>query len=104
MCVTCHNRKQKPNIGNLSYHKKGYVMVRTAEGFVFQHILVMEQRLGRKLLESEHVHHVNGVKDDNRPDNLELWTRPHPSGIRARDALLWARQVVKTYEPIEDRL
>lgn len=104
LCVTCHNRLQKPNIGNLSYHKKGYIMERTTEGFVFQHILVIERRLNRKLLETEHVHHINGIKDDNRPGNLELWTRPHPAGIRAKDALKWALQIVETYSPIKDLL
>jgi hypothetical protein len=65
---------------------------------VFEHILVMEERIGRHLLPSETVHHINGVRDDNRPENLELWTRPQPPGIRASDALDWARDVIRRYE------
>ena len=66
-------------------------------GMYFEHILVMEQLLGRHLFADEPIHHRNGVRDDDRPENLELWTRPQPAGIRAADAVAWAREIIAHY-------
>lgn len=50
-----------------------------------QHRWVMEQMLGRKLVRGESVHHKNGIRHDNRPDNLELWIGGIRYGQRAID-------------------
>lgn len=47
----------------------------------------MQQMLGRALAKHEKVHHINAHKDDNRPENLELWDRTHPSGVRLKDRM-----------------
>ena len=103
-CIQCHNRRMAALAGGTTKHKKGYIQKRVDGGYVFEHVLVMEKHLGRSLLAGENVHHINGVKDDNRISNLELWVRPQPSGIRAADALKWARLIIARYGAIEDKL
>ena len=99
--------------GGRTVTPSGYVWVtapeghpRTHRGYVAEHCLVAEKKIGRYLREGESVHHINGVKSDNRPENLQVFATEseHQS---FEDRLNWfAKQILygTLAEDIKERL
>lgn len=105
-----HTRRSEENWnwqGGVTKNKAGYMLVKSKGhprahpngSYILEHHLVMEKHLDRYLVKGENIHHLNGIRDDNRIENLELWTKPQPTGIRSEDAIKHAIEVLMRLKP-----
>lgn len=94
--VTGPRLKIKTNSGYIYIFKPTHPCA-TKAGYVLEHRLVVEKEISRYLDNTETVHHKNGVKDDNRIENLELRTGNHGPGQSIGDLINWALYIIEKY-------
>ena len=82
------NRSKRPDGYIHVYFPKHPVAMARPNKMILEHRLVMEEKLGRLLRPGETVNHINHIRDDNRPENLELMSlRDHQ-----RETATWAKE------------
>jgi len=96
--MAAHLRQKSKARGRFK-DKHGYIVLSPRKGEAGyqqpEHRAVMEAMIGRKLEDHETVHHKNGIRDDNRPENLELWSGRHGRGHRVEDEDIWSGSIPK---------
>lgn len=83
--------------GYKTISKKGHPNAMDEKGRIREHIFIMSEFLKRPLTKNQSVHHKNGIRDDNRIENLELWHKGQPPGQRLQDKIEWAIDFLKNY-------
>ena len=93
----------RPGEGSMTKHgyrdiwKPGHPNCKNKLGRIYEHVWIMSEHLGRPLMKGETVHHKNGIRDDNRIENLELWHRGQPAGQRIEDRIKFYKEFLEQY-------
>jgi len=83
--------------GYFQITKLGHPNCTSKTGRIAEHTYVMSEYMGRPLRKQESVHHKNGIRHDNRIENLELWHKGQPAGQRVKDKIEWAKAFLESY-------
>ena len=93
-------------LGTRRKKSNGYITIKVSsdvcgykDNWMDEHRFVMERVLCRNLEPHEEIHHKNGDKADNHPDNLQLWSHSHPPGQAMADKLQWAAYLIQLNHP-----
>ena len=91
--------------GHKKQRQDGYICVyvpnhknATKEGYVMEHILIMEHHIGRYLKDDEVVHHKNKIRNDNRIENLQLMTFKEHAGFHMKERQRLKKKGMMTYQ------
>lgn len=85
-CYTDHNVGERHVAwkNGIKRSHSGYLRDSKTDRYI--HRIVVEKKIGRRLKTSEHVHHINGIKDDNRIENLEVHSNSSHRKIEVANA------------------
>jgi len=91
--VSCSVKKENnPNYRGGKFEALGYVHVliptqqkHEKSSYALEHRIIIETKFGRKLNEDEVVHHLNGIKTDNRIENLTIMSQPEHAKLHGYD-------------------
>ena len=96
--------RTKSEYGGGYVNKQGYRIVykdhpnaNKRTKIILEHIYIMSTLLGRPMKKGETVHHKNGIRSDNRTENLELWSTSQPPGQKIEDKITWAIEFLESY-------